>query len=245
MKRAIVIGASSGIGRQVAQLLIQDGWYVGIAARRESLMQGLRDMAPERVVTACIDVTKDDCGEKLTALINAIGGMYLFFYAAGIGWQNRGLEPDKEIKTMETNAMGFTRMIGTAFRYLAGTTGGHIAAITSIAGTKGLGPAPAYSASKAMQNKYLEALEQLSRTRELNIFFTDIRPGFVDTPLLAPKDNEERTTYPMLMQPGKVAKHIIMAINNRKHVVVIDARWRILTALWQMIPRFIWTRMKI
>ena len=83
---------------------------------------------------------------------------------------------------MDTNAVGFTRLVGCAYRYFANNGGGHIACITSIAGTKGLGPAPAYSASKAMQNTYLQALEQLAISKHHNIHFTDIRPGFVDTP---------------------------------------------------------------
>lgn len=234
----------------MARLLIQDGWHVGLAARRENLLQELRDTAPERVVTACIDVTKDDCGKKLLALITSLGGMDLFFHAAGTGWQNRDMEPDKETATMETNVMGFTRMTGTAFRYFRDNAGGHIAVISSIAGTKGLGAAPSYSASKALQNTYIEALEQLSRTRRLGISFTDIRPGFVDTPLLhhSPSGTEmcgRQMRYPMLMQPEKVARHIIKAIYRRRHTVVIDRRWHIITMLWKLMPRFIWVRMKL
>ena len=249
MKRAIVIGASSGLGRQVAQLLIQDGRYVGVAARRENTLQDLKQIAPERVKTSSIDVTEGNCVEKLLELISFVGGMHLFFYSSGIGWQNRDMIIDREIKTMQTNAVGFTRMVGTAFEYFRNNTGGHIAVISSIAGTKGLGPAPSYSASKALQNTYIEALEQLSKSQKLGILFTDIRPGFVDTPLLhLSKDGEskyQQSSYPMLMHSGKVAKHIMKAIYAHKRVVVIDWRWRIITALWRLIPRFIWVRLKI
>ena len=106
-----------------------------------------------------IDVTKAEAGEKLLALVDRLGGMDLYFHASGIGKQNRTLEEDIELITTETNAVGFTRMIGTAYRYFAQQGTGHIAAITSIAGTKGLGPAPAYSATKALQATYLQALE--------------------------------------------------------------------------------------
>jgi len=233
----------------VAQLLIQDGWYVGLAARRENLLQELRQMAPERVVTETIDVTENNCGKKLLGLISSLGGMHLFLYSTGIGWQNRDMELDREIKTMDTNVIGFTRMTGTAFEYFKNNAGGHIAIISSIAGTKGLGPAPSYSASKALQSTYIEALEQLSRTQKLNISFTDIRPGFVDTPLLQPSDSGgeggTQVPYPMLMQPGKVAKYILKAINKRRKVVIIDWRWRILTILWRLIPRSIWIKMKL
>lgn len=241
MKRAIVIGASSGIGREVAKLLISDGWTVGVAARREAMLSDLGAVA-----TACIDVTAEDATQRLQQLIQRVGGMDLFFYASGIGHQNRQLREDIELSTMQTNALGFTRMIGEAYRYFAARGGdeakawAHIAAITSIAGTKGLGPAPAYSATKAMQNVYLQALEQQAHQRGLRIRFTDIRPGFVDTALLTGDFH-----YPMMLRPEKVARDIVAAINAKAHIRVIDWRYRLLTAFWRRIPRFIWRRFRL
>ena len=240
MKKAIVVGASSGIGHEVARLLIAEGWAVGVAARRIDKLTDLQAMAPERVYTAQIDVNNEDAETSLLQLIERMNGIDLYFHAAGIGWQNPSLNADIELKTMETNALGFTRMIGCAYRYFANNGGGHIACITSIAGTKGLGPAPAYSATKAMQKTYLQALEQLAACKHHNIHFTDIRPGFVDTPLLAGTSH-----LPMLMTTKKVARSIIKAINNRRHICVIDSRWCVLTYLWRHIPNWIWRRMKL
>lgn len=240
MKKAIVVGASSGIGHEVARLLIAEGWAVGVAARRIDKLTDLQAMAPERVYTAQIDVNNEDAETSLLQLIEHMNGIDLYFHAAGIGWQNPSLDADIELKTMETNAVGFTRMIGYAYRYFANNGGGHIACITSIAGTKGLGPAPAYSATKAMQNTYLQALEQLAACKQHNIHFTDIRPGFVDTPLLAGTSH-----LPMLMSTEKVARSIIKVINNRRHICVIDTRWCILTFFWRLIPNWIWRRMRL
>ena len=155
-KKAIVVGASSGIGLEVAKMLMEQGWTVGVAARRVELLQSIGAAALER-----IDVTTDDATDGLQRLIGQLGGMDLFFYASGIGKQNRELAEDIELATLQTIGVGFTRMVGEAYRYFAKQGCGHIAAITSIAGTKGLGPAPSYSATKAMQNVYLQALEQL------------------------------------------------------------------------------------
>ena len=235
MKRAIVIGASSGIGQEVAMLLMKEGWTVGVAARREDKLKALGAAAFEP-----IDVTKEDATERLQALISRLGGMDLLFYASGIGKQNRELEEDIELATMQTNGLGFTRMIGEAYRYFAKQGHGHIAAITSIAGTKGLGPSPSYSATKAMQNVYLQALEQQANARGLKIHFTDIRPGFVDTPLLTGDFH-----YPMMLKPEKVAKEIITAINRRQHIRVIDWKYRLMTALWRRIPRCLWRHMRL
>jgi NADP-dependent 3-hydroxy acid dehydrogenase YdfG len=220
---------------EVAKRLLQDGWTLGVAARRVELLQtiGAAEVAE-------IDVTAEDATARLRDLVARLGGMDLFFYASGIGKQNRELREDIELATVTTNGLGFTRMIGEAYRYFAERGEGHIAAITSIAGTKGLGPAPSYSATKAMQNVYLQALEQQANARGLRIRFTDIRPGFVDTALL-----NGDFKYPMMLRPENVAREIVSAINSYQHIRVIDWRYRLLTAFWRRIPRFIWRRFKL
>ena len=236
MKRAIVIGASSGIGFEVARQLLNEGWKVGVAARRIDLLQNVGNVdAAEQ-----IDVNDPNATEQLREMISQLGGMDLFFYAAGIGKQNRELHEHIEIQTATTNGVGFVCMIGEAYRYFAEKGEGHIAAITSIAGTKGLGPSPAYSATKAMQNVYIQALEQQAHARGLNIYFTDIRPGFVNTALLNGDFH-----YPMMMQPEDVAQKIISAIRHKKHICVINWKYRLLTMLWRRIPRFIWRRLRL
>ena len=240
MKRVVIIGASSGMGMEVAKLFLAEGCMLGVAARREDRLQAIKQLAPDRVVTATIDVTADDAPQRLRALIDELGGMDLFFYSSGIGKQNRMLTPDIELNTVNTNGMGFTRMIGEAYRYFAECGEGHIAAITSIAGTKGLGPAPSYSATKAMQNVYLQSLEQQAHARGLKIRFTDIRPGFVETDLL-----KGDFRYPMMLKPEKVARQIVKAVINKRHVKVIDWRYAILTALWRRLPRSLWRHLKL
>ena len=241
MKRAIVIGASSGIGWEVTKLLIADGWTVGAAARREDRLRELKTLAQpgQRVETACIDVTNAEAPGQLRSLIAQLGGMELFFYAPGIGKVNRQLQTDIELATVETNVTGFTRLIGEAYHYFVEAGGGHIAAISSIAGTMGLGPAPAYSASKAMQATYLQALEQLIHQQKQSIRITDIRPGFVDTALLTGQ------RYPMMLRPEKVAKEIVWAINHKKHVRIIDWKYRLLTSLWRCVPKWLWRRLPL
>jgi NAD(P)-dependent dehydrogenase (short-subunit alcohol dehydrogenase family) len=233
MKKAIVMGASSGIGLEVARLLKQEGWTVGVAARRVERLTEFEH-------TACIDVNAEEAGRLLLELADRIGGMDLYFHASGIGHQNRDLDERIELQTVATNGLGFTRMVGTAYRYMAGHGGGHIAVISSIAGTKGLGPAPAYSATKAMQNTYIQALEQLANARRLNIRFTDLRPGFVATDLL-----NDGNRYPLLLEKTAVARDMVRSIERHRHVRVIDWRWRAVTWLWRRIPRFVWRQLKL
>ncbi|GHT32307.1 oxidoreductase [Bacteroidia bacterium] len=240
MKRAIIIGATSGIGREVALKLLDEGWRLGIAGRREKELRELQLAAPELISFRVLDITKEDAPQRLLELIELTGGMDLFLQSSGIGDQNRELEPDIELRTIETNGVGFTRMVTAAFRYFREHGGGHLAVISSIAGTKGLGSAPAYSATKRFQNTYIEALAQLAHIKHLDIHFTDIRPGFVDTAILK---GDKR--YPMQMNPKQVAKHIVHALNHHKRVVVIDKRYAILVFFWRLIPRRIWERMTI
>lgn len=159
-KKAIIVGASSGIGYEVARLLLQEGWRLGLAARRTETLEALRREFQDQVVYAPIDVTQEESEERLLRLIDAVGGMDLYLHVAGVGWQNMDLLPEKELPTVSTNALGFARFVGAAYRYFAVQGHGHIAVVSSIAGTKGLGVAPAYSASKAFCNVYIEALEQ-------------------------------------------------------------------------------------
>ena len=239
-RRAVVVGASSGIGYQVARELLREGWRIGVAARHTERLHQLAREYEGRVSVARIDVTRDEAAGQLLELVDAVGGMELYLHVAGVGWQNPELLAERELPTVETNAMGFARLVGVAYRYFAARGGGHIAVVSSIAGTKGLGAAPAYSASKAFQNVYIEALAQQARMRRLPICFTDVRPGFVQTSLLG-----DGRRYPMLMQPERVAQAIVKAVRARRSVCVIDWRYRVLTALWRLIPYGLWRRMTI
>jgi short-subunit dehydrogenase len=241
MEKVIIMGATSGIGREVALCLAEKGYLLGVAGRREDALEELRRRYPANVVAYPVDVTKEDAAERLMHLVQLRGGMDLFFLASGTGRQNPLLDEEVEVRTAETNVSGFIRVVTAAYRYFASTGGGHIAVISSIAGTKGMGAAPAYSATKKFQNTYIDALAQLSRIRKLPVGFTDIRPGFVDTPLLDTKEHK----YPMLMRPDKVAAIIAGALEKRKRIVVIDWRYRLLVFCWRLLPRRLWERMKI
>lgn len=280
-KKAIVMGATSGIGMEVASLLAQRGWQMGIAGRRVerleevkrntnqiisektkvsqkgNISEGMKASRGEIICYQQIDVTSADAPTLLQKLIEKLGGMDLYFHSSGIGWQNNSLDFEKEMKTVETNGLGFVRMVDTAFNWFAQQNQGQelgqgqrqgkdrncetyrIACITSIAGTKGLGAAPAYSATKRFQNHYLECLTQQAHMRHLPIAITDIRPGFVKTDLIA------GSNYPLQLTPQEVAQQIVNAIERGKTVKTIDWKYSILVSLWRMIPRWIWTRLTI
>lgn len=251
------MGATSGIGQEVARLLGANGYEVGIAGRREERLVQMAQATPGIVTHRQIDVTKEDAPTELYKLIEELGGMDLYFHSSGIGWENVALDADKELKTVETNGVGFVRMVSAAYNWFAEQRAdeakqraegdeqragdkerkARIACITSIARTRGLGAAPAYSATKRMQAHYLECLSQQARMRHLNIGITDIRPGFVATDLIA------GSHFPLQLKAEDVARTIVRAIERGSEVVTIDWRYRLLVAAWQLIPRWLWVRL--
>ena len=234
--KAIVMGATSGIGLEVAKILNGQGYELGIAGRREENLKAIKESLSNVKAYMPIDITAADAPEKLESLIEQLGGVDLYFHSSGIGYQNKELDPSIELKTIETNCSGLTRVINTVFQYFCQENRkGQIAVITSIARTKGIGLAPSYSATKRFQSTYVQALAQLATTQKADISFTEIRPGFVDTALLKHK-------YPMLLKPEAVAQKIVKAIHHRKRVVTIDWKYRLLVFGWEMIPNWLWER---
>ncbi|MEG1540202.1 MAG: SDR family NAD(P)-dependent oxidoreductase [Muribaculaceae bacterium] len=241
MARIVIVGATSGIGKCVAHEFIDRGWSVGIAGRRADILAELQAIAPDRVMYEVIDVMANDATERLENLISKLGGMDIFFLASGVGNQNTELNFAIESRTIATNILGFTQMIDTAYLYYkSNSLSGQIGVISSIAGTKGIGVAASYSASKRYQNIYIDALEQLAHQQDVKIRFTDIRPGFVKTALL--NDNRK---YPMQLTPEYVARHIVKSLLNHKRVSIIDWRYAIMVFFWRLIPRSIWRRANI
>ena len=244
MKRIVIIGASSGLGMQMALDFASMGWRVGAMARKKSRLEELRSQNPDRIKVLPIDVCAEDATDSLQTMIDILGGMDILLYAAGTGWHNPGLDPAKELNTVNVNVAGFTRIVTAAYHYFKNNNlEGRIAVISSVAGTKGLGVAPAYSASKRYEWNYLQALKQLIRAQKLPIGITDIRPGFMNTALLA--DNPKKDQLPMLMDVKKSARRIEKAIMRGKRVATIDGRWSALCSLWRLLPDCVWERLRI
>lgn len=239
MKRIVIVGASSGIGLYAARALAAKGWLVGAAARKAEALDALRAEFPENIVSEVIDVTSEEAPVALERLISRLGGMDVYFNVAGIGYDNDDFRPDPDLSTAETNVVGFTRMMDAAWGYFAREKRpGQIAAISSVAGTKGIGTLASYSASKAYQQHFLQAMRQRARTIGLPLTVTDIRPGWVLTPLLPgqPKD------YPLAMTADRAGRLIVKALLSGKAIATVDWRWRLLCYFWRLIPDWLWRR---
>lgn len=241
MKKMVIMGASSGIGYGVAEALASRGVRVGLAARNVKNLKVLAEKYPGMVEYESIDVTKSSAPARMRSLIDKLGGMDIYFHVAGIGYENTTLEPELEAKIFETNIVGFARCVAAAYRYFRENgIKGQIAAVTSVAGTNGIARLSAYSAAKAGCQKYLVALEQLSNNSKAGITFTDIRPGWVKTPLLLPG-----TKYPLEMTVEEVVPMVIKAIVRKERVAVIGWKWNLVVGLWRMVPNCIYTRLNV
>lgn len=241
MKKIVIVGATSGLGLKVAEKIAAMGWLVGAAGRNEEALAELKSRFPDNVVTAQIDVTRAGSPKDLLKLIDEMDGMDVYFHVAGIGYENDGLDIKREVATVETNVVGFTRMIATAYRYFRETgRKGQIAAITSVAGTNGIGRMASYSSSKKFQQTYLRAINQLANIEGVDVKFTDIRPGWVRTPLLNPDKQ-----YPMTMTAAEAVPKITRALLDRKRVAVIGWRWNLLVGLMRFIPNALWVKLPI
>lgn len=232
------MGASSGIGLGVAEAFASRGVKVGLAARHTKALHALKEKYPDFVEYSSIDVTHANALKQLEELIEKLGGMDIYFHVAGIGYENLELDPHKEAEVINTNGAAFARMTSAAYRYFRDNgVKGRIAAVTSVAGTNGIGRLTAYSASKKCAQTYLIALEQLAHEENADIIFTDIRPGWIRTPLL----NDE-VKYPMEMSLDYAVRLIIKAIVKHPRVAVIDWRFNLLVGLWRLIPNALWIR---
>lgn len=242
--RAVIIGATSGIGREVARSLAQRGVVLGIAGRRaERLEELVAEFGSERIFTAVMDVREESATEALDSLIRKVGTPDLLLYASGIGKQNPELNEEVECQTVLTNSLGMVRIVDHFLNYVKreprynAKHKAHIAVITSVAGTMGMGSAPAYSATKSMQSNYLVALAQHARMERIPAIFSDIRPGFVATEILNP---EKR--YPKLISVERAAQHILRGLRHRRRIITFDWRFKLLTLFWRLIPRCLWER---
>jgi short-subunit dehydrogenase len=238
MKKAIVIGASSGIGRQFAVLLAADNYRVGITGRRDQLLLNLQATNPAQFVVSVFDVTNlAAIPQQLKKLIDELGGLDLLILSSGTGKINPTLDTTIEQDTNAVNVAGFTAITNWAFNFFQKQAFGHFAAITSIAGIRGSRQVPAYFASKAYQINYLEGLRQKAFNLKLPIYVTDIRPGFVDTAMASGENLFWVATV------EKAAEQIYKAIENKRDVVYVTKRWRMVAFFSRLVPGFLYKRL--
>ena len=238
MRKAIIIGASSGIGMQLAKELSLDGYFLGLAARRIELLTSLKNYLPGPCCVHGMDITR--VAEAVSALHNMISemdGVDLIVISAGAGHINLDLKWELEEDTIQTNVAGFTTLAGASLAYFMRRGEGHIAAVSSVAALRGGADSPAYYASKAFVSNYLEGLRCKVAKQNMNIAITDIRPGLVDTAMA----KGEGLFWVMPLKTA--ARQIYNAIRKRKTVAYITKRWGLIAALLRIMPKWLYSKL--
>lgn len=234
----MIIGATSGIGRGLAEQYAQEDCLIGITGRRENLLKDICALDEDKLFYQVCDITHTkNCISSLATLVQEMGGMDILIICAGTGEVNPELSYQLEEPTLLTNVVGFTNIADWGFRYFEQQKSGHLVAISSVGGTRGSGVAPAYNASKAYQINYMEGLRQKATKLRYPIYTTDIRPGFVDTAMA--KGEGLFWITPV----DKAVKQIKTAIHKKKKVAYISRRWKYVAVLFRHLPSAIYCRM--
>lgn len=236
IKKIIIVGATSGIGRKMAELYAEKGNVVGITGRRNELLQEIKTQFPGKIEIECFDVTNNENISSLTSLIEKTGGMDVLIYSSGVGEPSKELDWQIDKLTVDTNVNGFIEIANWAFNYFIKQGHGSMAVISSIAANRGNSWAPAYGASKAFQSNYFEALAIKAKRMKKDIWITCIEPGFVATRMA--KGNKQFWIVPL----DKAARQMITAIEKKKRKVYVSRRWWLIAKLMRLIPFWIYKR---
>lgn len=233
MKTAIIVGATSGIGRSIAKLLVDNDYLVGITGRRTYLLEEIKSENPDKYIISTLDNTLlNTIPASLTQLTQQLGKLDLLVISSGTGNINTKLHFDIEKQTIDTNVSGFTAVTDWTFNYFQKQKYGQLVAISSIAGLRGNHQAPSYSATKAYQINYLESLRIKAAKTALPIFITDIRPGFINT------DMAKGEGLFWVAPADKAASQILKAIRKKKRIAYITRRWRVIALLLKLLPNW-------
>ena len=235
-KKAIIVGATSGIGRELAKVLSINGYIVGATGRRLNLLKDLKEELTAQIFIKEIDVTKQSALSELQSLIDEMDGVDLIVISAGTGSLEPNLPWNKEKETIETNVLGFSAIANIAYHHFIKKNSGHLVGISSIASIRG-GEAPAYNASKAFVANYLQGLRYLVKKNNKNITITDIQPGFVDTAMA------QGEGLFWVATPEKAVDQIFTAIKKKKNHAYITKRWRLIAWVLKILPDFIYNKL--
>lgn len=228
-KRAIVIGASSGIGEGLARELAGRGYEVGLTARRSEKLETLGEELPTKSYVARMDVTETEAArEAFFELADGMDGVDLVVVNAGIGRENRNLDWEPERDTIDTNVRGFTALATAAMSHFEDRGHGHLVGISSVAAHVGNGTIPAYHASKAFVSNYLDGLRYREQHLDADVPITTIEPGFVDTKL-AGGDFWQASVE-------TAATQIVDAIEDERRHAYITGRWRLIAGAIKLMP---------
>ena len=235
MKNAIVFGATSGIGKSLTEILVDEGYQVAITGRRFALLEALKNKFPNQILIKQNDIQDVKEVEKIFhEIVTEFETIDLVIQSSGVGFINPKLEWNEEEQSINTNVLGVTKLYTLTYNLFKKQQFGHLVGISSIASLRGNRAAPVYFASKAYQKAYLESLYIKTKSiQSKKVFITDIRPGFVDTAMAL------GDSIFWLVPLEKAVKQIYTAIKKKKRVAYISKRWRLIALVLKIAPAWL------
>ena len=240
MKKAIIVGGTSGIGYGVAKMLVANNYKVIATGVRKDKVTKLQLLNQKNITIKHLDCLTEGPSEEIRKFVEILGGLDLLIFSAGIGNLNKDLGYEVENNANKVNVLAFTEIANWSYKFFENQSHGHFVAITSISGLIGYREAPAYHAAKAYQINYLEGLKQRAykaRKKKQLIYVTDIRPGFVKTRMTKGK----KTFW--LASQEEAANQIFQLMKKKKTCGYITGRWKIVALLIKLLPTWLRTRL--
>lgn len=236
MRKAIIVGASSGLGLELARVMAKAGWALGLAGRNRSALEALRAELGGDVHTGILDVTRTgDVPAALDALLAALGGVDCVVISSGVSPHNRRLVWDVEETTLATNVMGFAACANWAAHHFFERRSGQIVGLSSVASLRGSPQVPAYNASKAFASRYMEGLRW--NLGKYGVTVTDVRPGYIDTPMT----KDQKGMFWVVDAPT-AARQIYRAILKKSRVAYVPRRWAFVALAARAAPGFMYKK---
>ncbi|MDV6234896.1 SDR family NAD(P)-dependent oxidoreductase [Leptospira ellisii] len=240
-KKIIVVGASSGVGKELALLLLEQGNTVTLVARRDKELKNIAAPFKTNAFVIKHDVTDfDQADAAFQKAVKSMKGLDEIYYASGVMYDIKPDEFDteKDVSMLNTNLLGCVAWLNPAAAYFQTQKSGTIVGISSIAGDRGRRGNPVYNTSKAGMNTYLEALR--NRLGVLGIQVLTVKPGFIDTAM-----TQGLKGLFWLITAKEAATAILKAAASGKENVYVPARWGLVGLIIRWIPSFIFKRLSI
>ena len=245
-RRGLIIGASDGLGAELARKLAPDGFSLALLARRRDKLDALcaeinAALNERRALAYVHDVAEYD---KVPALLRKIvadlGGLDLVIFVAGVNYPPGGIDKynfDNDRKMIEINLIGAMAWLHPVAEMFQSARAGQIVGIASVAGDRGRVGNPGYNTSKAGLATYLEALRNRLTRHGVNVL--TVKPGFLKTGML----KAAQGATPFAIEPSRAADDIVNAMKKRKQVIYTASIWRWIMLAIQHTPSVIFRRL--
>ncbi len=238
-KKIIIIGATSGIGEELARQCVEKEYLVAGTGRRIERLEALKKELGNYFHYSEMDVTDHESSkQQLHELIRQMGGMDIIVLNAGISNYQASSITSMEQMIVDVNVSGFVQLFGEAFKYFRQQGYGQIVGVSSIASLFGSSRAAPYSASKAFISTYMQAYRQRSNSMNHDITITDVKPGFVKSEM-----TEGKKGMFWVAETDKAVRQMLKDIEKKKSHSVVTRRWILVAWLLRLTPNWILDRL--